>query len=153
MGREQDVRRAAEAGYTRCLIKPAGPPFQLLDAHRGVWADTGSTGRNLVSGGRGVCRGLRGYGSLSRHEGAESESALHLSLKQILAWADTFHKRTGQWPKHTSGPIPEAPGETWGAVHSALYHGGRGLPGGSSLYRVLRRRKEAKRQRERGARR
>ena len=61
----------------------------------------------------------------------------HFTTAQILAWADAYHQRTGAWPKHTSGSIPEAPGETWSIVHKALYVGGRGLPGGSSLARLL----------------
>ena len=40
---------------------------------------------------------------------------------------------TGRLPTETSGPIPEAPGETWKAVQVALVRGGRGLPGGNSL--------------------
>src|SRR6266404_4289177 len=34
-------------------------------------------------------------------------------------------------------PIVDAPGETWRAVDKALRHGNRGLPGGSSLFKVL----------------
>jgi hypothetical protein len=60
-----------------------------------------------------------------------------LTVPQILAWADAFHKRTGRWPTARSGPIPGAGGETWLAVHEALYEGLRGLPGGSSLARLL----------------
>jgi hypothetical protein len=97
-------------------------------------------------------RGLVGYGSLARflarQRGVRNRKALPaLSVKQILVWAEAYHERTGRWPVHTSGPIPEAPGETWGGVHSALYRGWRGFKGGSSLYRVLRDRKEAVRRR------
>ena len=56
-----------------------------------------------------------------------------LTLHQILSCADAHHARAGCWPHAGSGPIPEAPGETWMAVNSALYQGRRGLPGGSSL--------------------
>ena len=56
---------------------------------------------------------------------------------QILEWADAHYKRHGEYPKRTSGPVDNAPGETWGAVDSALYQGGRGLPGGSSLAKLL----------------
>jgi hypothetical protein len=60
-----------------------------------------------------------------------------LRVEQILAWADAHHARTGRWPTVASGPIPEAPGETWRAVSNALSHGFRGLPRGSSLPRLL----------------
>jgi hypothetical protein len=87
-------------------------------------------------------RGLAGYGSLAkflaRHGRTRHRELLPpLSLKQILRWADAHRKRTGRWPNHLAGPIPEAPGETWGIVHHALRYGRRGLHGGSSLYRLL----------------
>src|SRR5262249_29748543 len=56
---------------------------------------------------------------------------------QVLLWADAHFRRTHSWPNRHSGPIPEAPGETWGAVDIALKSGGRGLPGASSLPRLL----------------
>ena len=51
-----------------------------------------------------------------------------LRIKRILAWADAHYQRTGRWPSQTSGPIAEAPGETWLAVHTALRVGLRGQP-------------------------
>ncbi len=56
-----------------------------------------------------------------------------LSSAEILKWADAHFERTGKWPRATSGPIPEAPGETWQRVQSALVAGRRGLPGGETL--------------------
>jgi hypothetical protein len=63
-----------------------------------------------------------------------------LTVKQILAWADAYRERTGQWPKPNTAPqdIPAAPGETWRNVHQALQKGLRGLPAGSSLPQLLR---------------
>jgi hypothetical protein len=58
-------------------------------------------------------------------------------VEQILAWADAHHGRAGRWPHNRSGPIPEAPGESWNAVNLALYLGRRGLPGGDSLAKLL----------------
>src|SRR5438046_791715 len=43
----------------------------------------------------------------------------------------------GRLPIADSGSIPEAAGETWRAVSLALFKGGRGLPRGSSLARLL----------------
>jgi hypothetical protein len=60
-----------------------------------------------------------------------------LTIAQILRWADAHHKRTGRWPSSRSGPIPEAAGETWCAVASALANGCRGLDAGRSLPRLL----------------
>jgi hypothetical protein len=55
---------------------------------------------------------------------------------QIRKWVIAWHEHTGRYPKHTSGPIPETE-ETWSGVHNALYKGGRGMPGGSSLFRFI----------------
>jgi hypothetical protein len=56
-----------------------------------------------------------------------------LSTEEILKWADAHFERTGRWPRQASGPIPEAPGETWQRVQSALLEGRRGLKGGETL--------------------
>jgi hypothetical protein len=62
-----------------------------------------------------------------------------LTVKQILAWADAHHGRTGQWPSARSGPVAGSEGETWDSVNAALVGGFRGLPGGESLARLLQR--------------
>ena len=60
-----------------------------------------------------------------------------LAVADVLAWADAFLARTGDWPAHDSGPIPEAPGETWLLVAAALALGLRGFPCGGSIPRFL----------------
>jgi hypothetical protein len=87
-------------------------------------------------------RGLRGGSSLARllakKRGVRNDKALpRLTGEQILHWADLHFQRTGSWPKCKSGPIADAPGETWSGVDAALREGARGLPGGSSLPRLL----------------
>jgi hypothetical protein len=52
-----------------------------------------------------------------------------LTPAEILSRADAHHERMGKWPRATSGPILEAPGETWQPIHAALVKGRRGLPG------------------------
>ena len=90
---------------------------------------------------RGI-RGLPGGSSLPRllaaRRGVRNRKSLPpLTVERILAWADAHRVRTGRWPRYQSGPIPEAPGETWNAVDSALRAGIRGLPGNSSLAQLL----------------
>jgi hypothetical protein len=89
-------------------------------------------------------RGLRGGSSLAkllaqrfgvRHYGELPP----LTKKQILKWADEYKNRTGEWPKTKSGPIRDAPGETWSGINQALRKGHRGLPGRSSLARLTQR--------------
>src|SRR5437764_302279 len=62
-----------------------------------------------------------------------------LTEDQILAWADAFQERTGEWPKATDWreEIPDSGGETWGYVIHALDMGLRGFPGGGSLAKLL----------------
>lgn len=87
-------------------------------------------------------RGLPGGSSLARllaeRGGARNRTALpQLTEEQILVWADAHHRRTGRWPQARSGEVVEAPGTTWKAVEESLRAGCRGLPGGSTLRRLL----------------
>src|SRR5690349_10355485 len=102
----------------------------------------GLTWRALDNALRLGLRGLEGGSSLARHlaehRNVRNLSQLpRLSRQQILAWADAHQKRTGAWPTTQSGPVAGAPGEMWRALDSALRVGLRGLPGGSSLARLL----------------
>ncbi len=61
-----------------------------------------------------------------------------LTMEQILAWADAFRKRTGDWPVASSpGPVARWRDETWLDVDRGLRRGIRGLPGDDSLAQVL----------------
>jgi hypothetical protein len=60
------------------------------------------------------------------------------TVAQIRGWAERHRRRTGRWPRSTSGPVLDAPGETWGAINQALRLGCRGMPRGGSLARLLR---------------
>lgn len=60
-----------------------------------------------------------------------------LTIEQILQWADAHHKITGEWPKETSDDVVCAPGEKWRNIAQGLRIGLRGLPGGSSLSKML----------------
>ncbi len=59
-----------------------------------------------------------------------------LTIEEILELADEWRKRYGEWPTRDSGEIPGTR-DTWGAIDLALQRGGRNLPGGSSLARLL----------------
>lgn len=87
-------------------------------------------------------RGLQGGTSLpqilARKRGVRNHMALGpLTEEGILRWAELHFQRTGQWPTRKSGPVADAPGETWSGVQSALHNGKRGLPGGSTLPKLL----------------
>jgi hypothetical protein len=107
-----------------------------------VAAAEGETWLGVDSALREGLRGLRGGSSLARllaqRRGVRNKAqAPRLTRKLILEWADAYHRRTGKWPGQQSGPIPEAPGETWSAVQCALRDGLRGLPGGDSIHLLL----------------
>ncbi|HEX4613032.1 MAG TPA: hypothetical protein VH092_32885, partial [Urbifossiella sp.] len=144
----------------RLTFRP-GPRPDLVPTRILAWADTFKTQFDRwptrYDGNRGIpesnwtavdqClkRGLRGLprGSslaklLREHRGRRHKGLLpHLTIPQILAWADAHHARTGQWPDQLSGRVTGAVGETWAAVNAALDVGGRGLPGDDSLARLL----------------
>jgi hypothetical protein len=60
-----------------------------------------------------------------------------LSIGQILAWADAHRRRTGRYANLGAGEVHGVEGESWRAINATLEKGGRGLPGGSSLHRLL----------------
>jgi hypothetical protein len=92
----------------------------------------------LACGVRGLCGGSSLARLLAEHRGARNPKDLpRLTIEQILTWADAHHSATGRWPSSSSGPVAEGSQETWAVVNSALCHGLRGLPGDSSLARLL----------------
>jgi hypothetical protein len=82
-------------------------------------------------------RTLQAVGDRRRTLGIYRRDASPLTLKQILAWAKAHRRRTGRWPSAASGPVAEAPGQTWRGIDQALAGGFRGLAGGSSLAKLL----------------
>jgi hypothetical protein len=96
----------------------------------------------LREGGRGLPGGSSLARLLAERLGIRNKvSVPDLTERQILDWADAFHKQQGTWPRVLSGPIAGAPGETWLAIDSALREGLRGLPGFDSLARLLQRKR------------
>jgi hypothetical protein len=89
-------------------------------------------GRRSLSGGSSLAR------LLAERRGHRNESDLPaLTIERILGWADEHKRRAGDWPNHSSGPVVNSGGETWQGIAVALSHGGRGLPGGTSLACLL----------------
>jgi hypothetical protein len=90
-------------------------------------------------------RGIVGDSSLAKllfeHRGVRYTHDLSpLTIKQILAWADEFKAASGAWPNHISGPVAGTD-ETWSGINQALGAGRRGLPGGTSLAKLLEQRR------------
>jgi hypothetical protein len=79
-------------------------------------------------------RGLLGGSSLSKLLGREKDD---LTVEWILKKSEKYRRRHGHYPNQKSGVI-EGSDETWMGIDSALRDGYRGLPGGSSLSKLLR---------------
>src|SRR5262249_59555608 len=92
-----------------------------------------------------LAQGLRGLPCaislarlLAEHRGVRNRMALpRLSVERIRNWAEAHRDRTGGWPTIASGPVAEAPDENWRNIDDALRRGCRGLPGRSSLVRLI----------------
>src|SRR5262249_2783644 len=71
---------------------------------------------------------------LAQHRGVEGPKMRPaLSLRKTLDWARAHRRATGKWPTKASGPVADAPGETWSKIDAALAKGLRGLDGGTTL--------------------
>ena len=125
----------ADAHYERTGDWPkltSGPIFGPFDEN---WCPVNAC---LYQGHRGLPGGSSLALLLLEHRQRRSLGHLPpLTIDDILTWADSHHDSTGKWPTENSGPILDAPGETWSAVALSLYGGNRGLPGGSSLPQLL----------------
>ena len=67
-------------------------------------------------------------GQMREFAGRLDRAALRpLTIDQILMWADLHFDRTGDWPIVKSGPIIEAPEESWANINANLERGHRGL--------------------------
>lgn len=92
----------------------------------------------LSKGNRGLPGGTTLAKLLAKHRGHRHHFMTpRLSVRRILAWADAHKARTGAWPNAHSGPVREAPGETWSGVGAALRVASRGIKQKTSLARLL----------------
>ncbi len=91
----------------------------------------------LRIGGRGLPGGSSLAKLLAEHRNVRNLKDLPpLSIEQILAWADAHKATTGNWPNQKSGQL-SGTDETWSRIDGALLEGLRGLPGKSSLAKLL----------------
>jgi hypothetical protein len=83
-------------------------------------------------------RGLPGGESLKRLLDAHAPARrLPLTPATIRAWAVAHHRASGLWPMARDGPVIGAPGEYWCMIDKSLRFGRRGLPGGTTLAKLL----------------
>jgi hypothetical protein len=128
---EEQILEWADAFHERSGAWPSKSSGPVSNAPGETWMAVDMALRHGV---RGLASGSSLALLLAEKRGARNVWSLpNLSFEQVLAWADAFHQRTGKWPGVGSGPIPEAPGETWCSVDHALQKATRGLPAGCSL--------------------
>jgi hypothetical protein len=79
--------------------------------------------------------------SFTRLRAAIENNRTPLTIDLILKWIELYYKEYGEYPNKNSGIIKFADekykGITWAHVNTALERGVRGLPGGSSLPKLL----------------
>jgi len=114
-------------------------PTQFSGSVDGVLAETWASINGALRTGT---RSLPGRSSLAKllaeHRGASNIHDLPpLSLDQILQWIDSYFELHSHWPKKDSGPIIDAPGETWAGINWALAKCKRGVSSGFSLARLI----------------
>ena len=136
----------ADAFHDRTQSWPNADSGPIPDSGGESWQRVDAALRNCL-------RGLRKLTSLAqllaRHRQVRNNKGRpRLSEEQILRWLDAHRDRAGRWPTHEAGPIVDAPGETWNGVDSALRAGVRGLPGGSSIARLLARKRQVRNSRD-----
>jgi superfamily II DNA or RNA helicase len=125
----------ADQHYERTGHWPAAKSGSIKDAPGETWANVNQA---LATGRRGLPGGSSLAKQLSQHRGRRNQKDQPpLTVQEILAWADAHHEATGKWPKKNSGTVQGAGGETWSGINDFLIRGGRNLPGGSSLPRLL----------------
>ncbi len=148
------LRNFEQAFYVRTIeqttLKPPLTIEQILewaDAHRedtGKWPANNSgpikgtteTWNAIDSALKIGFRDLPGGSSVSKLLDEHRGDDRNLTIDQILKWVDAYKKKKKKWPTGESGPI-EGAEETWKAIDAALNKSNRGLPGGSSLAKLL----------------
>jgi hypothetical protein len=141
------------AGHDRRATLSIDRILAAADAHHaatGNWPDIHSgpipglpgetwntINRALVRGRRGLTGGTSLTKLLRQHRERQPRGLTTLSLDLILRWADAYREAHGCWPDKSSGPVDASVPDTWANIDRLLARGGRGLPGGSTLCRVL----------------
>jgi hypothetical protein len=124
-----DAHRAAMGRWPTAR---AGP---VLGADRESWNSIDSA---LQRGFRGLPGGTTLKRLLAKHRGEEAgRRRPEVTIAQILVWADAFRAAHGHWPSEASGPVDGCPNFKWNTIGTCLRQGGRGLPGGTTLHRLL----------------
>lgn len=136
---ERQILAWADAHYQHTGAYPRCVDGTITDAPEETW---GNVDAILRAGGRGLPGGSSLPQLLERRRGVPNFlNAPDLTEEDILAWVDDYHAKTGFWPSAEAGPMPDGPPLQWISIDACLRYGRRGLPGGSSLARLLKERR------------
>ena len=129
----EKILRFAKQHYRREGRWPTSTSGEIPGSDE-TWAGINAA---LSQGQRGFPRGDSLPRFLNRELGVVHRLATErLSIKRILRWADEHKARYGSFPT-IHEKRPPAPRESWMAINAALERGARGLPGGTSLPKLL----------------
>jgi hypothetical protein len=129
------ILRWVDAYYRANHKWPTARHNLIPDSGGETWARVDSA---MKEGLRGLSGGTTLARLLGKERGVRNRKNLpRLSVKKILACADTYYKRHGRWPGMSKTEIPGSQHETWLSVDHGLRAGNRGLSGRSSLARLL----------------
>jgi hypothetical protein len=129
------ILKLADAWAARHGRWPTKNSGEIPEAPGETWAHLAEA---LNVGGRGLRTKSSLAQLLAEHRGVRNVKALPpFTERRILTWARAHRKRTGDWPSERSGPVLDAPGETWRAIQQALNLARRGLPGGTTIAKLL----------------
>ncbi|HVS39419.1 MAG TPA: DEAD/DEAH box helicase family protein, partial [Gemmataceae bacterium] len=132
---EEQILAWADAHREASGVWPKVQSGAVRDAPEENWANLNQL---LQTGGRTLPGNSSIAKLLEKHRGVRNVNfPPPLTEEEILGWADAHHERTGDWPTVYSELLQDAADETWRGLDNALRHGLRGLPGGSSLARLL----------------
>jgi hypothetical protein len=133
----QQILAWADAHFRRTGRWPTNRCGAIVDAPGETWTGVHNA---LYVGDLGLTAGSSLARLLAKAGRKRNRAELpHLTEEQILGWADAHFARERRWPHGELGALVEAPEETWRGINEALKSARRGLPGGSSLARLLRR--------------
>jgi hypothetical protein len=129
----QQILNWADAHKMNTGNWPNKKSVQVTDTDE-TWAGINAA---LITGRRGFPGGSSLAKLLAEYRGVRNQKDLPpLTIQQILAWADAYKMKTGDWPNHKLGHVTDTD-ETWAVINHALNRGYRGVPGGSSLAKLL----------------
>jgi hypothetical protein len=135
---EDGILAWARAHHARTGTWPNQGAGPVVDAPGETW---GNIEQSLRRGQRGLPGGDSLARLLGRRLGVRRQPVRArrpaLTVDMIRTWAELYYRETGAWPSTDSPPDGLPAEERWKSIDRALREGSRGLPGGSSLARLL----------------